>query len=227
MKKVVCLWSGGLDSSYLIEYLVRQNCEVIPVYVEYPHHSLNAELRVIEKLYLEYFLEVWEKHVHAPILVPLNTSSFLKVALTDKTVRASKSTDWNFKETKFNEYVPSRNIMFLSIASSVALVNDCTTLAIASHKEELFPFPDSSRTFLDAFEQALNVGTNKHNWRILTPFIEEGWYKWDVLKHAINDGFPVEHTISCYTPIDGKPCKTCRACNDRMTAFEKISEMPP
>jgi 7-cyano-7-deazaguanine synthase len=111
--------------------------------------------------------------------------------------------------------------MFLAIASSVALQYDCTTLAIASHKEELFPFPDSSRAFLDAFEQVLNVGTNKQYWHILTPFIEEGWYKWDVLKHAVKDKFPVELTLTCYTPINGRPCGVCRGCYDRKTAYEK------
>jgi 7-cyano-7-deazaguanine synthase len=225
MKKVVVLWSGGIDSSYLVDYLANRNYEVIPVYVAYPHLSLKEEIKAISTMYLLRYSNRY--NVWIPITVKLDTSEFLDIALTNDKVRASRVTDKDFKETKFNEYVPSRNIMFLSIASSVALQNDCTTLAIASHKEELFPFPDSSRLFLDAFEHALDVGTNKQYWRVLTPFIEEGWYKWDVLKHAINDGFPVESTISCYTPINGKPCKTCRACEDRMTAFEKVSEMPP
>jgi 7-cyano-7-deazaguanine synthase in queuosine biosynthesis len=50
--KTAVLWSGGLDSTYLIQKLLRGGDEVSAYYVEYsaPPHRLESERAAINKL---------------------------------------------------------------------------------------------------------------------------------------------------------------------------------
>jgi len=218
-KKVVVLTSGGIDSCALNEFLLRNKWDVYPIFCGYGHLSEKNELVAATD-----FLS----RIGVKTLLPIGTvrGDYLQIPMTGHG-RMPLVTDKDFQETKHLDWVPHRNLIFLTVAAQYASVIGASTLAIGSHKEELFPHPDSARSFLDTMEKALTLSDGKkHQWKILTPFVDLGWYKWDIVRWCYANNLPLELTWTCYKG-GLKHCGVCRGCYDRKTAFRKAGVPDP
>ncbi len=114
-------------------------------------------------------------------------------------------------------YVPYRNGNFLSMATTVALVEGAGEVWAGMHAEDAhnWAYPDCTPEFLGAMAGAIYVGSY-HKVRLITPHM---WRtKAEVVAKGIELGVPFGLTWSCY---DGEEiaCGTCPTCAGRIQAF--------
>ena len=120
-----------------------------------------------------------------------------------------------------NTYVPFRNGLFLSVASSIALQLGCDVVYYGAHADDAAgnAYPDCTPDFIDAMNEAIKQGTAGAV-RMLAPLWDLN--KAGVVARGLELGMTheeLEHTWSCYEGGD-KPCGVCGTCRDRKTAFE-------
>lgn len=117
-------------------------------------------------------------------------------------------------------YVPYRNGLFLSYASSVAIQLGCDAVFYGAHKDDAAgrAYPDCTPDFIDAQAKAIYEGTG----RKVT--LQAPWWnlnKAGIVKAGMELGMTheeFEHTWSCYEGAE-KPCGSCGTCIDRREAF--------
>ena len=116
-------------------------------------------------------------------------------------------------------YVPSRNTIFLSLASSLAEAIKAKAIFIGAHYEDSSGYPDCRKDYLEAFRGIIKLGTKAGMDNTLTlefPLIDKG--KSDIIKTGRTLGVPFELTWSCYK--GGKtPCQRCDSCILRAKGF--------
>jgi 7-cyano-7-deazaguanine synthase len=113
-------------------------------------------------------------------------------------------------------YLPGRNIVLLSKAAVFAATRGLHSIRVAWLSGN--PFPDASPAFVRALERALSIGL-AHDIRIEAPFAALG--KADVIRRGLALGVPLEQTLSCMRPLDGRHCGLCSKCRERRDAFEE------
>jgi len=217
-EKVVALFSGGLDSSVMLYKLLADGFELYPIFFDYGQNNVAMEKNSLTKFtnHLKR-TKFYSGILHDTQYVNLDLT-FLKSSMLHDSADSLKSVnDSDFSETKENEFVPCRNILFLTYAAAYAESVGSMTLAIGSHREKLFPYPDSSMEFLDSMETSLTFGTYG-SWVILRPWRDT--YKSGVVKYAKLHDIDYSLTYTCYAG-GSTPCNTCRACQDRLTAIEE------
>ena len=130
-------------------------------------------------------------------------------------------------------FIPSRNILFLTIASNRAILRNCKTIYTGVCEEDYGGYPDCRKIFIDSIEKSLNLGIfgKKKVIKIKTPLMK--LTKKESVKIAIkkcknmkefNKIFSETHT--CY---DGKKggCRKCHACILRDIGFKQAKIIDP
>jgi len=198
-KKVCVLLSGGLDSSVLAACLLRQGCEVHPLYVRSGFAWEKAELAWLKRLL---------KAMKAPglrelsqVQAPMRAALKGHWSLTGRGVPGSKS-PWD------SVYLPGRNLVLLSQAGIFCASRGIPALALALLKGN--PFPDAAPGFLRLMEQALIAALGSRI-KILAPF--QRLTKAQVRRLA--PGFPARLAFSCLKPRGLRHCGRCSKCAER------------
>jgi len=220
--KVVSLLSGGLDSSVTMSRLAIEGHEIFPLFIDYGQTSREREFEGAQS----YLRKLSHERIN-PLRRISADLSFLNTSLLG-TKSVTRESDENFHtlSSKKIDWVPARNIIFLSLAASYAESVDSRAVSIGAYKEdEMPPYPDSSPEFLESMQVSLSRGLyDSDNFQILAPFID--LFKWDTVAYANEHGLPIENTWSCYQ--NGTfHCGTCRNCTDRKKAFEKAEITDP
>ncbi|EQD62872.1 queuosine biosynthesis protein QueC, partial [mine drainage metagenome] len=108
-----------------------------------------------------------------------------------------------------NTYVPSRNIIFLSIAASLAETLNVGNIFIGANALDYSGYPDCRPDFFDAMEKAINLGTQRglsSGFKIQVPL--QYMKKSEIIKMGMSLEVPYEMTHSCY---EGRQ-KSCGKC---------------
>lgn len=124
-------------------------------------------------------------------------------------------------------YVPSRNTIFLSIASSYTEAIGAESIFIGAHSEDSSGYPDCRKEYLKAFQKVLMLGTKAGLANALTlefPLIEMA--KKDIISTGNALGVPFSLTWSCYTG-ETKPCMKCDSCILRAKGFREAGLKDP
>lgn len=124
-------------------------------------------------------------------------------------------------------YLEGRNVILLSKAAVYMARNQLARILIGPLAGN--PFPDASRPFFDAMEQALSIGLG-FPISIEAPF--SGMHKAEVIRLGVSLGVPFELTLSCMQPAEGRHCGRCSKCRERRDAFNDArvndpAETPP
>lgn len=215
--KAIVLFSGGLDSTTCLAVVIdkygKENVIALSLYYGQKH---SKELECAEKISKHYGV----KHIKFDVSKIFESSNCS--LLTDSTKRIpEKSYDEQLKETNgqpVTTYVPFRNGLFLSIAASIAISNNCQEIYYAAHKDDAAgnAYPDCSTNFNKTISKAIFIGSgNAVN--VKAPFININ--KADIVKQGLRLKVPYEKTWSCYNG-GKKPCGKCGTCLDRIKAFE-------
>lgn len=125
-------------------------------------------------------------------------------------------------------YVPFRNGLMASIASSVVLSrypDEQAYVGLGVHRDDAAgdAYPDCSIDFCNALDKALYTGSGKLV-KLWAPFKNNS--KAYIVRLGLSIGVPYELTRSCYVGED-RPCGVCGTCIDRLAAFKANEAKDP
>ncbi len=221
MGEAIVLLSGGLDSSTVLAMARDGGHELVALTFDYGQRHIR-ELNSARKM---------AKHfkVKEHIVVPLDLGKLLKSSLTDGSLSVPKGRGRDdIGKAVPSTYVPGRNIIFLSIASSIAESRGALAVFIAANAVDFSGYPDCTPEFISTFQKAIEVGTRTGKEgtpvRILAPLLQMS--KADIVKEAIRLKVPLELTWSCY---EGgvKACGRCDSCLLRLQGFAEAGVEDP
>jgi 7-cyano-7-deazaguanine synthase len=206
------LLSAGLDSAVLAAAEARRGA-VQPIYV-------SAGL-------------AWEPHELAALERLLATAPFARVAPVarlDFTVHdlypashwALRGQPPAFDTPDEDVYLTGRNVMLLSKAAIYCAQHRIDRIAIGPLAGN--PFPDATPEFFAAMARALSLGL-AHAIDVATPFADKD--KAAVIRLGVDLGVPLELTLSCMNPQEGRHCGQCSKCRERRDAFNEAGVPDP
>jgi 7-cyano-7-deazaguanine synthase len=203
------LFSGGLDSTVCLAMVAASAERVMAVLFDYGQTNR---------------VEIERAHrIAAEIGVPLRVVE-LPFDWGGSTLLAADSGGTEVRRTF---YVPARNLVFLSIAASIAEAEDLDRIYLGANASEQ-TFRDARPDFLKAFERAANEGLRRAGEgrpiSVRAPLAALG--KDAVVKAGIRYRAPLHLTWSCYGP-GPLPCGACLACGQRQDAFDAAGVADP
>jgi 7-cyano-7-deazaguanine synthase len=212
--KVVCLVSGGLDSTVLAADLQHDGHDVVPLSIDYgqrPAIELAAARHVLAALQLP----TLELDAHGLGAV------FWGSALTDRTVPVPHG-HYADDAMKANA-VPNRNMVLLSLAASLAVSVKADAVGYAAHAGAEHIYLDCRPAFMDAMRAVLTL-IDSRPVELATPYAT--WSKARVVARGASLGAPLGLTYSCY---EGhvEHCGKCGACVARREAFQLAGVTDP
>lgn len=204
--KVVCLLSGGMDSTTLLYQLLSQRHEVFAISFNYGSKHNDKEI-AMAKWHTER-LGIKHEIVNLEFMNDLLKSDLLK---SGGDIPEGHYEDAVMKRT----VVPFRNGIMLSIATGWADSIEADAVAIASHAGDHFIYLDCRIEFNQAISKAMKEGTYSRI-KLLSPF--EEITKKDIVKIGLVLGVDYDKTWSCYKGED-QPCGKCGTCVERLEAL--------
>lgn len=221
MAEAVVLLSGGLDSSTVLAMAKERGYEVVALSFVYGQKH-KKEIDCARKV---------AKHfrVKEHIVVHLNLGELLASSLTRKDMgipedRKRAEIGQGIPDT----YVPGRNIVFLSIASSLAESRGSEAVFIAANAVDFSGYPDCTPEFMQAFQRTLVAGTKAgkegHAVSVEAPLLKLS--KGEIVREALRLKVPLELTWSCYKG-GKKACGRCDSCLLRLEGFEAAGVKDP
>lgn len=125
-------------------------------------------------------------------------------------------------------YVPARNLVFLSLATSFAETREAEAVYIGANAVDFSGYPDCRPAFLEAFQDAAREGTKRgvegHPVSIEAPLVDLS--KAEIVELGEELQAPLELTWTCY---EGGPeaCGRCDACQLRLQGFAEAGVEDP
>jgi 7-cyano-7-deazaguanine synthase len=210
---IAVLLSAGLDSAVLAACEAR-NGKVHPIYVRAGLAWEAEELRALQRLV--------QHPTFAGRLGPVVELTFTVHDIYPATHWALRGEAPAFDTPDEDVYLTGRNVVLLSKAGIYCAQNGIPRVAIGPLAGN--PFPDATSEFFDAMARALSIGL-AHRLEIAAPFAALD--KADVVKLGAELGVPLELTLSCMNPRDGKHCGQCSKCRERRDAFAEAGIADP
>jgi len=199
------LVSGGLDSAVLLRDLLRRGLSVQPLYVRSGLRWEKDEIAMLRKF-----------------LRALRSKRLRSLAVIDVPMADLYGRHWStggrgtpgFRAGDESVYLPGRNIALLSKAATFCAMRGIPTLALGVLN--LNPFPDGTPEFFRVLGRALGLGLDA-SIRIETPY--RALAKDKVIRRGRD--LPLDLTLSCSRPKNGRHCGLCAKCAERLHAFRR------
>lgn len=219
MKKAVVLLSGGLDSTIVLYLAKQQGFEIHALSFHYGQRH-SRELESAKKIALN-------AGVADHQIVSISLNNWGGSSLTDQTMTVEKG-DVDRTDIPAT-YVPARNMVFLSIAASLAEAIGSQDIFIGVSQVDYSGYVDCRESFIKSMEDTINKGTVMGAElglpiKIHSPFIN--LTKSEEIKIGIELGADLSQSWSCYNGGD-KPCGTCDSCLLRAKAFADAGCIDP
>jgi len=205
--KAVVLFSGGLDSTVLVQQLIHDQASVRLLSINYGQRhkkELSHSSRIATSMNLPHRI------LDMPDLAELLSGS----SLTDSSVELPEG--HYAEESMKSTVVPNRNMILLAMAAGYALSIDFDTVAYAAHAGDHTIYPDCRPVFADAMQNALQLADWK-DLRLHRPFVN--LTKAELVRIGAKLGAPLHLTWSCYAGEESH-CGKCGTCVERKEAFE-------
>ncbi|MFX1570938.1 MAG: 7-cyano-7-deazaguanine synthase [Promethearchaeota archaeon] len=206
-KKAIILLSGGIDSAVALYKAHQEGFELIALSINY-HLRPKNEKKAAKKLAESLNIKIIE--------IPL---PFLKESIDLRIEGFPIPSAVHAPEG----FIPSRNLVFYSIASYYAEAFGCKFIIGGHISVDPQYFPDAAPLFFNSFEDLINKGKHfkdKTTLKLLFPLAKMS--KIDVVKLAKKLKVPLKWTWSCYSDGD-QPCGSCTSCRKRNEAFSKLN----
>lgn len=208
------LFSGGIDSTTAL-YWAKKNFEKI--------YALTFSYGQRHSIEIEMAKKIAEREGIEQIILNIDLSQIGGSSLTNRKIEIEDTTYEELGDRIPSTYVPFRNGIFLSLASALAEVLNCENIVVGFHTLDSPNYPDTSKEFVSAMENAINIGTRAgragKKISILAPLI--GMKKEEIIKFGLELGADYSYSISCYRGNE-IPCMRCPACRIRESAWESL-----
>lgn len=210
MKRAVCVFSGGMDSTTLLYHLLERGIETQALSFDYGQKH-KKELVYAAKTCAK--LKVEHKLIDiSPISRLLHGN-----ALTDPNMDVPQGL-YGAENMRIT-VVPNRNMIFLAVAGGYAVAEKADLLAVAVHAGDHAIYPDCRPEFIDSFERTLKAG-NYHQVSVYAPFIKMS--KIEIATEGRRLGVDFNDTWSCYVGGE-EPCGKCGTCVERKEALDSLA----
>lgn len=197
--------SGGMDSTVLAFWLRENEKNVLPLFFDYGQHFKDTELESLKKL----LPDEYKKNIRVIDIKDIYSGSNSRMI--------KEPNLWEDDVNADDLYLPYRNLLFLSIAASVAQTEGISEVYSAfinsNHAKEI----DCSKEFFD------NLGGLLESYGPITIKMPFRYYsKKEVADLGITLGVPIAETFSCQASSSAH-CGVCPNCVDRLNALNSIN----
>ena len=213
-KNCIVIFSGGLDSTVLLQYVKQQGYNIYGMSFLYGQRH-SKELHFAKKLGNKYCGK------HKILILDFMKDIAGHSALTGKIQLPTNIHQEH--ETQKATVVPNRNAVMLSIATAWAEDLHISKIFYGAHRGDFIIYPDCRKKFVKYLSKAFQVGTYS-NVKIEAPFVK--LYKSELIKKGIELKVDFKNTWTCY---EGKKvaCGVCGSCKERIEAFKKNKLIDP
>ncbi|MET6996392.1 7-cyano-7-deazaguanine synthase [Chitinophaga defluvii] len=205
-KNGVLLASGGLDSTTMAYWLLAQEIDFVPLFINYGQHCAETEFETLRKVMPINKIEEIES-IDIQSVYKKSKSKFIKAADL-----------WNDEISADDLYIPYRNLLLLTIgatfARNIGYSYVYSAFINSNHAKEI----DCSNEF---FEKMDGLLSDYGSVKISMPFRYKS--KYEVAKLGIELGAPIGITFSCQASAI-IPCGACPNCVDRLEAIRQIEQ---
>ncbi|MCR9117270.1 MAG: 7-cyano-7-deazaguanine synthase QueC [bacterium] len=205
-KKTVLIFSGGLDSTTLLYYLIDQGHELKTLSVNYGQRhvrELDAAARISEGLGIEH--RIADLRSISPLLAGNSLVG------SEMAVPEGHYAEESMKQT----VVPNRNMIMLSVAIGWAISLKFQAVAYGAHSGDHAIYPDCRPEFAETMAAAARL-CDWSEIELLRPFVSLS--KGDIAKIGSDLNAPFDLTWTCYNGRE-RHCGKCGACVERKEAF--------
>lgn len=225
-RKAVVILSGGLDSTTCMGIARDQGYELYPLTFDYGQRHIN-ELHNAKAVAEHYGVSDRHKIVSLSFLREIGGSALTDPSLDVPDASADFTRDMSDDDIPIT-YVPGRNLLFLSIATSYAEVIGATRIYIGVNALDYSGYPDCRPEFIAKVEETIRLATKAGvtgtDLRIETPLMH--MTKADIIREGLRLGVPYELTTSCYNGGDAA-CGVCDSCRLRLKGFREAGAEDP
>ncbi|MFQ5838226.1 MAG: 7-cyano-7-deazaguanine synthase [Thermoplasmata archaeon] len=213
MDRAIVLVSGGIDSAVSLFWCTKRGWDVCPLtfhsYMR-PQKEVQAVMALTEASGCRDRLI----EVHVPFLMEVD--DLLKGGIENPLLKEAPLA-----------YVPSRNLIFYSIAAHYGEVVKARWIIGGHNGADSDTFPDASPEFFQAMNRLLSMGLLTHSKspiEIVNPL--QGLTKTEVVRLGLELEVPLDRTWSCNWDLEA-PCGDCSSCVERAEAFREIGLEDP
>ena len=221
MKRAALLLRGGMDSTTMLAYALRQDGEIFPVLFDY-NQKHKVELDAAQKV-VDYYASRGSA-VSGPRILKVDLGQIGCSALT----AYQKDSTWKVPDNmaqQIDTVVPFRNTLLITMAAAYAESLGIVDVFAGPVKEDFEAYRDCRPTFYHALMTALSLGaTRAADLTVHTPFVT--WWKKEVIKWGLDNNVPYNLTHTCYNGVS-PACGTCPACRERLDAFKANDAADP
>jgi 7-cyano-7-deazaguanine synthase len=207
MTESAVLLSAGLDSAVLAASEARRG-RVQPIYISAGLAWETGEREALSRLL--------DAAPFAGKVEPVAHLTFTVRDLYPASHWALRGEPPGFDTPDEDVYLAGRNVILLSKAGIYCAQHGIARIALGPLAGN--PFPDATPEFFTAMARALSLGL-AHALEIAAPLVT--MHKADVVKLGAELGVPLELTLSCMNPSDGRHCGMCSKCRERRDAFRE------
>jgi 7-cyano-7-deazaguanine synthase len=227
-KKAVVILSGGLDSTTCMGIAKAEGYELFPITFDYGQRH-RIEIENAKQVAEHYGVRERQKIIKLDFLRDFGGS-----ALTDDSIdvpnvmnEGTESAEEENGEIPVT-YVPGRNLLFLSIATSYAEVTGAEAIYIGVNALDYSGYPDCRPEFIHKVEEVISlatkVGVEGKSISVRTPLIQ--WTKAEIIRQGMQLDVPYHLTTSCYNG-KAEACGECDSCRLRLKGFEEAGSKDP
>lgn len=205
-KKVVVIYSGGMDSFTVLHKAMQQGLTPYALTFDYGQRHIK-EIEVARQVCEE--LGVQHKVIDISAINQLIGGS----SLTDSSIDVAQGhyQQENMKST----VVPNRNMILLSLAIGYAVSLGAEQVYYGAHSGDHEIYPDCRPIFVEKMNEVAAVA-NYEKVEIFSPYLNNN--KIGILKDGIKMGLDYSNTWTCYNGRE-KACGKCGSCVERLEAF--------
>lgn len=216
-KRVVVIASAGLDSTVVATKLVREGWDVCLLHFTYGCLAGHREYDAIPKIAAALGCTYQYLEIDLAKMLGMGSSTLFRDGsdIVGTIAGAEYAHDW----------VPARNLIFISLAVGWAEANGYHAVAPGTNLEESGAFPDNEEAFTTLLGQSVPYAVQAHyGMQLITPV--GNLMKHEIVALGFQLGAPFEHTWSCYKGGD-RPCDACGPDFMRHEAFRRNGAVDP
>lgn len=199
--KVVLLFSGGIDSTVLLYWLIEEKYKLYPLIINYGQVTFEGEYIAATKIL---------DRLKISNLFTIDISEISKIGKGALLGQYPKDVV-SYRDWHNAEFFPNRNLMLMTIATNYAYKINASNIAIGVVGDS---YRDTSMDFLNSFKKCIGISLMSVN--VIAPFVEKA--RESVIKESIRLGVPIENTYSC-NALGDRHCLLCSSCYEREMAL--------